>query len=173
MPLAFVGTMLMMSIGYAMCNSVGPAMYAEMFDTRVRYTGVAMAGQLGQIFPGFAPAIAAAIVASGGGGTEVSLFVAVCCLVSLIVVTDRAETRDVATQERGGLRDRPAVTPAEASQEGSREKPSADEPPQAELVIDLRLESPMRDGIDPAIHGVPAGGLRPVPGAAVAHAVRA
>ena len=36
-------------------------------------------GQLGQIFPGFAPAIAAAIIAAGGGGTQVSLFVAICC----------------------------------------------------------------------------------------------
>jgi MFS family permease len=108
-PLAFVGTILMMSIGYAMCNCVTPAMYAEMFDTRVRYTGVAVAGQLGQIFPGFAPAIAAAIVAAGGGGTQVSLFVAVCCVIGVLVALSTKETKNVATEQLGGLRGRGAV----------------------------------------------------------------
>ena len=117
---ALIGSLLMMPIGYSLCNAVVPALYAEMFDTRVRYTGVAVAGQLGQIFPGFAPAIAAGLLAGGGTGTEVALFVAVCCLVSLIVVLTARETRDVATEELGGLRGRPAVTPAEAVAGGRR-----------------------------------------------------
>jgi TRAP-type C4-dicarboxylate transport system permease large subunit len=104
----------MMSIGYAMCNAVTPAMYAEMFDTRVRYTGIAVAGQLGQIFPGFAPAIAAAIVAAGGGGTAVSLFVAVCCAVGVLVVLTARETRNVATDQLGGLRRPQAEVPTAA-----------------------------------------------------------
>jgi MFS family permease len=117
---ALIGSLLMMPIGYSLCNAVVPALYAEMFDTRVRYTGVAVAGQLGQIFPGFAPAIAAGLLAGGGTGTEVALFVAACCLVSLIVVLTARETRDVATEELGGLRARPAVTPAEAVAGGRR-----------------------------------------------------
>ena len=60
---ALIGSLLMMPIGYSLCNAAVPALYAEMFDTRVRYTGVAVAGQLGQIFPGFAPAIAAGLLA--------------------------------------------------------------------------------------------------------------
>ena len=60
------------------------------------------------------------LLAGGGTGTEVALFVAACCLVSLIVVLTARETPDVATEELGGLRGRPAVTPAEAVAGGRR-----------------------------------------------------
>ena len=83
-----------------------PRLYAEMFDTRVRYSGVAVAGQLGQIFPGFAPAIAAGLLAGGGTGITVALFVAGCAAVSIITVLTARETKDVATDDLGGLRQR-------------------------------------------------------------------
>jgi MFS family permease len=114
-PIAVIGSVFMMSIGYAMCNAVTPALYAEMFDTRVRYTGVAVSGQLGQIFPGFAPAIAAAIIAAGGGGTQISLFVAACCAFSILVILTTRETKNVNTDELGGLRGRHAI-PADAQE---------------------------------------------------------
>ena len=110
---ALIGSILMMPIGYSMCNAVVPALYAEMFDTRVRYTGVAVAGQLGQIFPGFAPAIAAGIIAGGGSGTNVAIFVGVCALVGIAVALTARETKDVSTEELGGLRGRHAAAPAE------------------------------------------------------------
>jgi hypothetical protein len=97
---------VMMPIGYSMCNAIIPALYAEMFDTRVRYSGVAVAGQLGQIFPGFAPAIAAGLLAGGGTGITVALFVAGCAAVSIITVLTARETKDVATDDLGGLRQR-------------------------------------------------------------------
>jgi MFS family permease len=101
---ALVGSVVMMPIGYSMCNAIIPALYAEMFDTRVRYSGVAVAGQLGQIFPGFAPAIAAGLLAGGGTGITVALFVAGCAAVSIITVLTARETKDVATDDLGGLR---------------------------------------------------------------------
>ena len=122
-PATTLGSVLMMSVGYAMCNAVTPALFAEMFDTRVRYTGVAVSGQLGQIFPGFAPAIAAAIIAAGGGGTQISLFVAACCAFSILVVLTARETRAVRTDELGGLRGRYVVTteaPTAVTAEASR-----------------------------------------------------
>ena len=109
---ALLGSIVMMPIGYSMCNAVLPALYAEMFDTRVRYSGVAVAGQLGQILPGFAPAIAAGILAGGGSGIDVALFVAGCALVSLVTVLTARETKDVATEDLGGLRHGHAVEPA-------------------------------------------------------------
>jgi MFS family permease len=116
-----VGSLLTMSIGYALCNAVTPALFAEMFDTRVRYTGVAVSGQLGQIFPGFAPAIAAAIVAGGGGGTQIAVFVAACCAVGVVAVLSAKETRDVATDELGGLpQPTAAAAPAIASRGANR-----------------------------------------------------
>ena len=111
---ALIGSILMMPIGYSLCNAVIPALYAEMFDTRVRYSGVAVAGQLGQIFPGFAPAIAAGILAGGGSGTSVAIFVAVCAAVSLLTVLTARETKDVPTDELGGLRWRHAIAPEQA-----------------------------------------------------------
>lgn len=112
-PAALIGSILMMPIGYSMCNAVIPALYAEMFDTRVRYTGVAVAGQLGQIFPGFAPAIAAGLIAGGGSGTSVAIFVAICAAISLATVLTARETKDVATEDLGGLRHQHSVAPAE------------------------------------------------------------
>ena len=72
-PLIFASGILFMTVGYGMVNPLGPAMTAEMFPTRVRYTGAATASQLGLVVTGFAPAIAAAIVQPGprldpGGG---------------------------------------------------------------------------------------------------------
>jgi MFS family permease len=118
-PIAVIGSVLMMSIGYAMCNAVTPALFAEMFDTRVRYTGVAVSGQLGQIFPGFAPAIAAAIIAAGGGGTQISIFVAICCVFSILVILTARETKNVTTSELGGLRGLHVVPTEEPVKVGS------------------------------------------------------
>jgi MFS family permease len=101
---AVIGSILMMSTGYAMCNSVTPALFAEMFDTRVRYTGVAFSGQLGQIFPGFAPAIAASIIAGGGNGTNIAIFVAICAAVGIAVTLTTRETKNTTTEQLGDLR---------------------------------------------------------------------
>jgi MFS family permease len=93
------------SIGFAMCAGVNPVFFAEMFDTRVRYSGAGLAQQLGQVLPGFAPAIAAGILAGGGSATTVVLFVAACALVSVVTVATSPETKDVPMEDLGGLRE--------------------------------------------------------------------
>jgi hypothetical protein len=80
-------------------------MTAEMFETRIRYTGAATASQLGLVVTGFAPAIAAAIVQPGPDGwLPVAFYTAACCLVSAVVTavwvkeTYRTRTEDLGKQ---------------------------------------------------------------------------
>ena len=101
-PLIFATAILFMTVGYGMVNPLGPSMTAEMFETRIRYTGAATASQLGLVVTGFAPAIAAAIVQPGPDGwLPVAAFTAACCLVSAVVTavwvkeTYRTRTEDL------------------------------------------------------------------------------
>lgn len=101
-PLIFATAILFMTVGYGMVNPLGPSMTAEMFETRIRYTGAATASQLGLVVTGFAPAIAAAIVQPGPDGwLPVAVFTAACCLVSAVVTavwvkeTYRTRTEDL------------------------------------------------------------------------------
>ncbi|MFC8524004.1 MULTISPECIES: MFS transporter [Micrococcaceae] len=101
-PLIFATAILFMTVGYGMVNPLGPSMTAEMFETRIRYTGAATASQLGLVVTGFAPAIAAAIVQPGPDGwLPVAFFTAACCLVSAVVTavwvkeTYRTRTEDL------------------------------------------------------------------------------
>lgn len=102
-PLVFVTGILLMVAGYGMVNPLGPAMTAEMFETRIRYSGAAIASQLGLVVTGFAPTIAAAIVRPGPGGwVPVAVFTAACCLVSAVITLVWVrETYKVATEDLG------------------------------------------------------------------------
>ncbi|WP_431878628.1 MFS transporter [Amycolatopsis sacchari] len=101
-PLALAGSLVMMPLGNAMCSAVAPSLWAEMFDTRVRYSGTAFANALGQIFPGFAATIAAAIVASGGGAAGIAGFTAACAVFGILVIATARETRGLTTEQLGG-----------------------------------------------------------------------
>ncbi|WP_138444171.1 MFS transporter [Sinomonas susongensis] len=101
-PLVFVTSIVVMVVGYGMVNPLGPAIVAEMFPTRIRYSGAAISSQLGLIVTGFAPTIAAAVVRPGPGGwVPVAVFTAVCCVVSALVTliwvreTYRIDTDDL------------------------------------------------------------------------------
>jgi len=101
-PLIFVTGIVVMVIGYGMVNPLGPAMTAEMFPTKIRYSGAAIASQLGLVVTGFAPTIAAAIVRPGPTGwIPVAVLTASCCLVSALVTllfvkeTYRTRTEDL------------------------------------------------------------------------------
>lgn len=101
--LIFVTAIMFMTVGYGLVNPLGPSMTAEMFETRIRYTGAATASQLGLIVTGFAPTIAAAIVQPGPTGwVPVAAFTAGCCLVSAAVTAIWVkETYKVPTEALG------------------------------------------------------------------------
>lgn len=73
------------------------AMFAEMFGTRARYTGASLGYQLAATLgAGFAPLVAGALLAAGGGGTNsggISLLIAGAALISAVSVWMATETR--------------------------------------------------------------------------------
>ncbi len=58
-PLIFVFGLLLSGVVYSAANGVWPSLYGEMFDTRVRLSGMAIGTQIGFALGGFAPTISA------------------------------------------------------------------------------------------------------------------
>jgi len=88
---------IMAAIGVGMffnglVNGPQAAFFAELFNTDVRYSGVSLAYQGGAIFGGgIAPLIATALYSHFGTTVSVSVYVAICCL---ITVTSAFLSRD-------------------------------------------------------------------------------
>jgi MFS family permease len=69
-PAVWAAIALAFVIGHASMWSIGGAMYAEMFDTRFRYSGVSLGYQLSVIVGGGpAPFVATALIAWSGGAS--------------------------------------------------------------------------------------------------------
>ncbi|GGM62190.1 MFS transporter [Microbacterium saperdae] len=62
-PLLFVTGFLSVAGAYAAINAVYPSMFAEMFNLKVRQTGMALGQQIGLIAAGFAPSVYLALTA--------------------------------------------------------------------------------------------------------------
>ncbi|MQA09764.1 MAG: MFS transporter [Pseudonocardiaceae bacterium] len=73
-----------------------PAVMAESFDTRTRYTGASLGYQLSSLLGGgFAPLIASSLLAAGGGSaTYVAVFVAASSAATALAIWRIRETRD-------------------------------------------------------------------------------
>lgn len=85
---ALIWLAISVAIGIGHAAMYGPlaALWTEQFRTKVRYSGISVAYQLGgAIGGGFAPLIASAVVlASGGQSWSVSLYVLAICLISTV-----------------------------------------------------------------------------------------
>jgi MFS family permease len=78
----------------AMMYGPQAAFLAEMFSTRVRYSGVSLGYQFGAIFGGaLAPIIATQLLATYGTTTGVSWYIAAACAITLASVSMLRETR--------------------------------------------------------------------------------
>jgi len=79
------------------------AYFAELFGTRVRYSGASLGYQLASVFAGgFAPLIATALLAAGGGSpTLVALYMMAMGLISVVATLVATETyqKDVYADE--------------------------------------------------------------------------
>jgi MFS family permease len=99
-PLIDTRSLLWISVGIGVGQVLVGAMYgpqaaffAEIFETRVRYSGASLGYQLGGILGGgLAPIIATALLARYGNTTGISVYIAVACLVSFISVRWLKET---------------------------------------------------------------------------------
>ncbi len=92
-PMIFLFAVLMSAITYSASNAVWPAFYAEMFDTRVRLSGMAIGTQIGFALGGFAPSVAAALQGSGATGwLPVAALTLAACLIAAVAATTARET---------------------------------------------------------------------------------
>lgn len=77
-----------------------PAIMAEMFPTRMRYSGVSLGYQVTSIFAGsLAPIIATSLLAQYGSSVPVAVYVAVACAITLLAVWAARETRGLDLRE--------------------------------------------------------------------------
>ncbi|MEV0690911.1 MFS transporter [Streptomyces sp. NPDC050388] len=95
-----VMTIVFMALLYACREGVWPAFYAEQFAAPVRYSGMAMGNQLGNVIAGFAPLIATALLWDGPlGWLPVAGFGVVVAIVSGTAVYFMRETAGLSTEE--------------------------------------------------------------------------
>lgn len=100
--LIFVFGVLMSGVTYSASNGVWPALYGEMFDTRVRLSGMAIGTQIGFALGGFAPAIAAALQGTGPTAwVPVAIFTLAACVVAAIAAWTARETYNVPMHDLG------------------------------------------------------------------------
>jgi MFS family permease len=91
--LIFAAAILMSGIVYSAQNGVWPALYGEMFPTRVRLSGMAIGTQIGFAIGGFAPTAAAAIDGGGKNGwVPVAFDVFGSCLIAALAIVTARET---------------------------------------------------------------------------------
>ena len=100
--LIFVFGLLLSGVVYSAANGIWPSLYGEMFDTRVRLSGMAIGTQIGFALGGFAPTISAAILGEGPNGwMPVAAFVTAACVVSAISAFSARETYNVPMHQLG------------------------------------------------------------------------
>jgi MFS transporter, MHS family, shikimate and dehydroshikimate transport protein len=84
------------NLGHDLMYGPQAAYFAELFGTRVRYSGASLGYQLASVFAGgFAPLIATALLAAGDGSpTLVALYVTAMGLISVVATLFARETYD-------------------------------------------------------------------------------
>jgi MFS family permease len=114
-PLMFLTGLLLSGLVYSAPNSVWPSFYGEMFETRVRYSGMAIGTQIGFALGGFAPAISTALLGEGSlGWVPVAVFTAAAAIVSAISASTARETFRVHMHDLGKKREQRGVAAVSA-----------------------------------------------------------
>jgi len=86
--------------------------YTEMFETKVRFSGVAVGTQFGYLLAGFAPTISYLILQPGPNGwMPVAVFGALCCVVAAAAAFSARETRGVSLERLDGALPAPQSVP--------------------------------------------------------------
>jgi MFS family permease len=86
MPLIALGIVFPFGVLYAMCYGPEAALFSDLFDARVRYTGISFVYQFSGIFAsGLTPIIATWLLAKGGGQPWlICAYVVFAALVSML-----------------------------------------------------------------------------------------
>lgn len=100
--LIFVLGILLSGVVYSASNGVWPALYGEMFDTRVRLSGMAIGTQIGFALGGFAPTISAALLGTGPNGwIPVAAFTTITAMIAAISAATASETYRTPMEDLG------------------------------------------------------------------------
>lgn len=103
-PLIFVFGLLLSGVVYSAANGVWPALYGEMFGTRVRLSGMAIGTQIGFALGGFAPAISASLMGNGPTGwMPVAMFTTAAACVAALSAWSARETYNVPMDQLGEI----------------------------------------------------------------------
>jgi hypothetical protein len=98
----FLFGILLSGVVYSAANGVWPSLYGEMFDTRVRLSGMAIGTQIGFALGGFAPTIAAGLQGSGPTGWyPVAIFVTITSVIAAASIFTARETFRTPMHELG------------------------------------------------------------------------
>jgi MFS family permease len=85
---------------HALMYAGQPAIMAEMFPTRMRYSGVSLGYQVTSIVAGsMAPIIATALLRDTGSWLAVALYLAVACAITAVAVVTLKETKGVSLRD--------------------------------------------------------------------------
>ncbi|WP_432845559.1 MFS transporter [Amycolatopsis sp. CA-161197] len=85
-------------------------LFTEIFDVRVRYSGISIAYQLGGMVGGaVTPLVATALFGASGSSTAVALYVAALSLVSLVAAVGLSVRRATSTEDRSAASVRPSA----------------------------------------------------------------
>jgi MFS transporter, MHS family, shikimate and dehydroshikimate transport protein len=90
-----------LSVGHAAVYGTQGSFYAELFGTRVRYSGASFSYQVSGIFGGALAPIIAAILFPIGGATLISVYIAVLCALSVLCyfLADETFHKDIYEEE--------------------------------------------------------------------------
>ncbi|TQC42566.1 MFS transporter [Rhodococcus sp. WS4] len=94
-----------MSVFFSCYNGVWTSFFAEQFPAPVRFTGMAVSNQIGNLLAGFAPLIAAILLSTGPSGwLPVAFFGAIATGIGAIAVIGMRETSKTPAELLGGPR---------------------------------------------------------------------
>src|SRR5437588_439082 len=99
--LIWLALVLAMTIGHDAMYAAQSSFFAELFPTRVRYSGASLASQIGSVFSGgLSPLIATALLArTGGKSWPVSLYMVALVLITVVSVWLSRETHKQAIDD--------------------------------------------------------------------------
>ena len=101
-PLIFTFGILLSGVVYSAANGVWPSFYGEMFDTRVRLSGMAIGTQIGFALAGFGPTIATSIQKPGPDGWyPVAFLTAGACVLATLAALTARETHIIQMHDLG------------------------------------------------------------------------
>ncbi|MFE7423808.1 MFS transporter [Rhodococcus sp. NPDC057529] len=100
--LIFLTGIVVMGLLTVAANAVYPAFFGEMFNVKVRFTGLAVGTQVGFALAGFAPAIGWALIGKGSTNwVPVAVMVLVCCLLASIAAATAPESYKTPVEKLG------------------------------------------------------------------------